>query len=122
LWDVRRIGIWLTPQMIDHNALLRGGGSSASEPTTLRLTGNGGDIERRQYPDELYLPDHLVFAGRKHVELFLQRAGFSTVMIEQQRIDATSSLAKRVIKSVLKRHPMFSPFRTVFFKAQRTEK
>jgi len=85
-------------------------------------TGNGGDIKRRQYPDELYLPDHLVFAGRKHIEMFLQRAGFGTVMSEAQRIDSTSSLAKRVIKNVLKRRPVFSPFRTVFFKGQRTEK
>jgi 2-polyprenyl-3-methyl-5-hydroxy-6-metoxy-1,4-benzoquinol methylase len=90
-------------------------------------TGNGGDVERSQYPDDLYLPDHLVFAGKKHIEMFLHNAGFRTVMSEEKRIDSASSLAKRVIKSVLKGRPglavpRFSPFRTVFFKAQRNQK
>ena len=90
-------------------------------------TGNGGDIERSQYPDDLYLPDHLVFAGKKHIEMFLNKAGFRTVTSEEQRIDSASSLAKHAIKSLLKGRPdqaisRLSPFRTVFFKAQRGEK
>lgn len=85
-------------------------------------TGNGGEIDRKQYPDVLYLPDHLVFAGKKHVEMFLQKAGFRTEMVQEQRIDVTSSLARRVIKSFLKGRPPFSPFRTVFFKARQNGK
>jgi 2-polyprenyl-3-methyl-5-hydroxy-6-metoxy-1,4-benzoquinol methylase len=89
-------------------------------------TGNGGDVQRSQYPDDLYLPDHLVFAGTKHIERFLQKAGFRAVMTREQRIDSASSLAKGVVKNVLKGRPdlaiaRFSPFRTVFFKAQRSE-
>jgi 2-polyprenyl-3-methyl-5-hydroxy-6-metoxy-1,4-benzoquinol methylase len=103
----------------DFNAFLREVADRCSPQGVLFLeTGNGGDIERTQYPDDLYLPDHLVFAGRNHIEMFLQKAAFRIVMTDERRIDS-SSLAKRVIKSLLKRRPVFSPFRTVFFKAQR---
>lgn len=89
-------------------------------------TGNAGDVERSQYPDELFLPDHLVFAGIKHINLFLQKVGFRMEMVYQRRVDTALWVVKRAIKGLLKGRlelamPYVSPFRTVFFKARRVE-
>ena len=95
-----------------------------SRPKIIFLqTGNGGDIERSQYPDELFLPDHLVFAGVKHINLLLQKVGFRAEMVYQCRVDTPLGVAKRAIKGLLKGRlelspPYVSPFRTIFFKAR----
>jgi 2-polyprenyl-3-methyl-5-hydroxy-6-metoxy-1,4-benzoquinol methylase len=87
-------------------------------------TGNGGDLgDASQYPDRLYLPDHLVFAGVDHVKTYLERNGFSVMAIHSRRLDTVFWMAKNVIKRVLGRDakisiPLSSPFRTVFFKAR----
>lgn len=89
-------------------------------------TGNGGDVERSQYPDELFLPDHLVFAGVKHIDLLLQKVGFRMEMVYQRRVDTAGWVVKRAIKGLLKGRleltmPYVSPFRTAFFKARSVE-
>jgi SAM-dependent methyltransferase len=89
-------------------------------------TGNGGDVERSQYPDELFLPDHLVFAGIEHIDLLLQKVGFRMEMVCQRRVDTARGVVKRAIKGLLKGRlelslPYVSPFRTVFFKARRVK-
>jgi 2-polyprenyl-3-methyl-5-hydroxy-6-metoxy-1,4-benzoquinol methylase len=112
----------------DFSAFLREVAAHSEPEGILFLeTGNGGDIERSQYPGELYLPDHLVFAGPKHIDAFLQKEGFGIVMLHEQRIDTAASVAKHVVKGLLKGRPELavpysSPFRTVFFKARRKEK
>jgi 2-polyprenyl-3-methyl-5-hydroxy-6-metoxy-1,4-benzoquinol methylase len=87
-------------------------------------TGNGGDlVSATDYPDRLYLPDHLVFAGVDHVRQFLQRNGFEVTAVRALRLDTVGWMAKNVAKRMMGRDaklamPLSSPFRTVFFKAQ----
>ena len=64
-------------------------------------TGNGGDILRSEYPDALSLPDHLVFAGEKHIAQFLDAAGFSLVSTRRDRVDTVTQFAKAVVKRAL---------------------
>jgi len=42
----------------------------------IMVTGNGGEIERREFPGSLYLPDHLSFAGESNIRSALSDAGF----------------------------------------------
>jgi 2-polyprenyl-3-methyl-5-hydroxy-6-metoxy-1,4-benzoquinol methylase len=87
-------------------------------------TGNGGDLTTSaDYPDRLYLPDHLVFAGVDHVSQFLQRNGFDVSGVHSLRLDTLGWMAKNIAKRVMGRDaklsvPLSSPFRTVFFKAR----
>jgi 2-polyprenyl-3-methyl-5-hydroxy-6-metoxy-1,4-benzoquinol methylase len=87
-------------------------------------TGNGGDLERRDdFPDVLYLPDHLVFAGVKQMTRMLNQVGFQVEKVEQQRVDSLVFTAKAMIKSALAGRPRValpytSPFRTVFYVAR----
>ncbi|HEU4561390.1 MAG TPA: class I SAM-dependent methyltransferase [Longimicrobium sp.] len=87
-------------------------------------TGNGGDLpSAAAYPDVLYLPDHLVFAGVRHMDTFLGRNGFEVVEVRQHRLDTPAWVARNVAKRLMGRRvrvglPLRSPFRTVFIKAR----
>jgi 2-polyprenyl-3-methyl-5-hydroxy-6-metoxy-1,4-benzoquinol methylase len=87
-------------------------------------TGNGGDLSSAaEYPDRLYLPDHLVFAGVDHIRQFLQRNGFDVSAVHALRLDTVGWMAKNIAKRILGKDaklgvPLASPFRTVFFKAR----
>jgi 2-polyprenyl-3-methyl-5-hydroxy-6-metoxy-1,4-benzoquinol methylase len=86
-------------------------------------TGNGGDLERRaDYPDRLYLPDHLVFIGVEQMRRLLDEMDFDLVA---SRSLSPSSMArlKNLAKTVVDGRwqlaaALNSPFRTVFYKAQ----
>jgi 2-polyprenyl-3-methyl-5-hydroxy-6-metoxy-1,4-benzoquinol methylase len=86
-------------------------------------TGNGGDLKRRaDYPDELCLPDHLVFAGREHIERYLNLAGFELTTVKNRRVDGIIGSVQTMLNNVRRgvfalRFPYTSPFRTVFYKA-----
>lgn len=93
--------------------------------TLLLVTGNGGDLASSdEYPDNLILPDHLVFAGKSHVVGFLQRHGLSVEKFEARRTDtafwAAKNLAKRAM-GIPERlgFPYRSPFRDLAFKARK---
>jgi SAM-dependent methyltransferase len=94
------------------------------DSTILLETGNGGDLDTSdQYPDKLYLPDHLVFGGLSHVESYLKRNGFELMSVKTSRVDTLSWALKCVVKRSLGRDakvviPYTSPFRTVYFKAR----
>jgi SAM-dependent methyltransferase len=67
-------------------------------------TGNLADLRSRaEFPGELGLPDHLVFAGEAQLRGFLDRAGFDLVRMERVRIDGMVNLAKNVVKKALGR-------------------
>lgn len=71
-------------------------------------TGNLADLDRRdEFPGELGLPDHLVFAGETQLCGFLQKAGFDIVRLERKRIDDATNLAKNVVKKLLGRPVRF---------------
>ncbi|MCL2589451.1 MAG: class I SAM-dependent methyltransferase [Betaproteobacteria bacterium] len=88
-------------------------------------TGNLADLKRREdFFGELGLPDHLAFAGEKHIVGFLDRAGFDVVQIERYRIDGPICSAKNVVKKLLGRNvrvalPFTSEYRTLFIMARK---
>lgn len=104
--------------MEDIRGVLKPGGTLFLE------TGNGGDLaDGAAYPDVLYLPDHLVFAGVGHMHAFLERNGLKVTAVHQQRVDTPAWVARNVVKRLLGRQariglPHSSPFRTVFIKAR----
>jgi SAM-dependent methyltransferase len=87
-------------------------------------TGNVADIgDRRLFPNELALPDHLVFGGEAHVRRFLAEAGFAVLQVKRFRIDGAAHFAKSVVKRLMGRPvtvrlPYTSPTRTVLFRAR----
>ena len=87
-------------------------------------TGNGGDLQSMQdYPDLLYLPDHLVFAGEAHLRDYLAQSGFSVVSTAAFRVDTAAQFGKNLIKAALGRRtkltlPYRSPFRRLLLRAK----
>lgn len=98
--------------------LLRDGGEIFIE------TGNGGDLPSRQdYPDLLYLPDHLVFAGETHLRDYLMESGFAVISTTTLRVDTAAQFGKNLIKAAMGRRirlsmPYHSNFRRVLMRAQ----
>ena len=45
----------------------------------LIVTGNGADISYNEYPEDLSLPDHLIFTGEAHLKDYLYNLGFITI-------------------------------------------
>jgi 2-polyprenyl-3-methyl-5-hydroxy-6-metoxy-1,4-benzoquinol methylase len=90
-------------------------------------TGNGGDLtSMHDYPDLLYLPDHLVFAGEAHLRSYLEQAGFSIQSTTTFRVDTAMQFGKSLIKAALGRRiklsmPYRSPFRRVLIRARLAE-
>jgi 2-polyprenyl-3-methyl-5-hydroxy-6-metoxy-1,4-benzoquinol methylase len=86
-------------------------------------TGNLADLDHRgQAPNELGLPDHLVFAGRRQMELYLVAAGFRVVSVRNERFDTVSQMVKNAIKLTLGRPsrvglPYTSLYRQSIFRA-----
>lgn len=71
-------------------------------------TGNLADLDgRAEFPGELGLPDHLVFAGEAQLCGYLERAGFEVVRVERRRIDGVTNLAKNVVKRLIGRPAAF---------------
>ncbi len=87
-------------------------------------TGNTGDLTRKsQVPSDLDLPDHLVFAGEKHLVGYLSEAGFSIVQMEKIRIDGPINFGKNIVKKALGRKvslmlPYTSPYRSIRIRAK----
>lgn len=68
------------------------------------VTGNLADLATRQeFFDELGTPDHLVFAGRKHIVGYLEEAGFEVVRIKEMRLDGLVNTAKMIVKKLIGR-------------------
>lgn len=97
----------------------------------LLVTGNGADISAEEYPRPYYLPDHLVFAGEKHVCGILEKAGFGVIRVNRYDDFLPESkafvFAKNVAKMALGRphrpindllFPNESGFRSLFVRAQ----
>lgn len=85
-------------------------------------TGNVADVSRGDYPDRLYLPDHLVFAGPEQMTRILSDLGLKVVRVDPVRVDGPLYTLKAIVKSVVDGRPRFrlpwtSPFRQVHYKA-----
>jgi SAM-dependent methyltransferase len=67
-------------------------------------TGNLADLRHRDdFFGELGLPDHLVFAGERHLVGYLEEMGFEIVTVRRQRVDTAVALLKNVAKRLLGR-------------------
>jgi cyclopropane fatty-acyl-phospholipid synthase-like methyltransferase len=87
-------------------------------------TGNLADVQdRKDFPSELGLPDHLVFAGERHLSGFLKQAGFDVRCIRRRRIDGFTTLLKNGAKKLLGRPaqltvPYLSKYRQIQIRAR----
>lgn len=88
------------------------------------VTGNAAEIkDARHVPGELDLPDHLVFAGRKHLHGFLEEAGFEILFTKEQRMDTWIWFVKNCIKVAIGRQaqvviPGTTAFRDLHIRAR----
>jgi 2-polyprenyl-3-methyl-5-hydroxy-6-metoxy-1,4-benzoquinol methylase len=86
-------------------------------------TGNAADLESKSVPGDLSLPDHLIFAGEKHIIGFLEREGFNIIEIKRYRIDTFLGFIKDVIKKIIGKNvnlvfPYSSSYRSLFIRAR----
>jgi SAM-dependent methyltransferase len=87
-------------------------------------TGNLADLDtREQFPGELGLPDHLVFAGEATLRGYLQEAGFEIEATEYQRTDTLLDFSKNIVKRILGRPvrlslPYTSKYRQIRIRAR----
>ena len=88
-------------------------------------TGNIADLKSPvETLGELDLPDHLMFAGEKHVEGLLEKYGFKIIKKNIQRRDTFTNFAISLIKKLLGRQtritlPYTSNYRALIFRAQK---
>ena len=86
-------------------------------------TGNAADIDRKFIPGDLSLPDHLTFAGEKHVTGFLKEQGFEIIKIERVRTDHLLGFIKDIVKKIIGRPvnivlPYTSGYRSLLIRAK----
>lgn len=104
--------------LVDVRNVLKPGGEIFVE------TGNLADLARRdEFPGELGLPDHLVFAGENQLIGYLDYAGFDVVRINRRRVDGVINLAKNVVKKLIGRPaalglPYTSKYRQLLVRAR----
>ena len=72
-------------------------------------TGNLADLARvEEMPNELGVPDHLVFGGRDSFRIYFDRAGLEVVSCKEIRFDTSIQMAKNLIKILLGRNARVS--------------
>src|SRR3990172_2731059 len=87
-------------------------------------TGTGGDLESAEmYPNPLFLPDHLSFAGERHVVGILERIGFQVEDVVRKRADTPGHALECFVKRLLGQQtrliiPYRSAFRTIYVRAR----
>jgi len=87
-------------------------------------TGNIADLRGSEdVPTQLDLPDHLVFAGERHIEGYLNEAGFEIVSLVRVRKDTVVNLAKQVVRKLQGRQvalvvPYTSQYRALQIRAR----
>jgi len=84
---------------------------------------SGDLVDSHEVPTELDLPDHLVFAGEKHLTGYLSEADFSIVAIKRMRKDGLINFAKNIIKKLIGRKvtlaiPYTSRYRSILIRAK----
>ena len=89
-------------------------------------TGNIADLRgSNDVPTQLDLPDHLVFAGEKHIIAYLEEAGFKIIEIVRVRNDTFVNLLKSLIRKIQGRQialvfPGTSEYRSLRIRARLT--
>ncbi len=86
-------------------------------------TGQTADIgSRDQLPNELGLPDHLVFSGRGTMQRYFESAGFQIAQVTEECFDTLLQMTKNLAKLILGRPsyvrlPYTSAYRQVIYRA-----
>lgn len=89
----------------DFNAFLATARAALREHGELFIeTGNLADLKtREEFPEELRLPDHLVFAGETQLTQYLDRAGIDIIEMRRERFDTATYFAKSIVKKLIGR-------------------
>jgi len=88
-------------------------------------TGNTADLKSvREVPGDLDLPDHLMFAGEKHIIGFCERNHFRVVSRISYRVDTIMNFIKSIVKKIIGRKvniciPYTSKYRSVIYRAKK---
>lgn len=88
-------------------------------------TGNAADLStRNQAPNELGLPDHLVFAGRQTLGRYLASVDLRVKESREYRFDTFFQMAKNLVKFAIGRPsyvgiPYRSPYRQLILRTER---
>lgn len=88
-------------------------------------TADIGDVAiRDEFPGELGLPDHVIFASEMHLRGFLVRNGFNVLSVERIRIDTIFYFIKSILKRCIGRDiaiqiPYLSPYRSIGIRAKK---
>ena len=95
------------------------------------VTGNGGDILRKNFPGSLYLPDHLSFVGEQSIKDILDQAGFDLLQIDMYILENNDVYIVGIIKNIARKIlgraavplsiPKDNPFRLMWLRAQLRE-
>lgn len=89
----------------------------------LLVTGDMANMNnRKEFPGEFGLPDHVAFASEKHLKGFFERNGFDIISIKKTRIDNFFYTFKNCIKKLLGRNtllalPYSSCYRDIYIRA-----
>ena len=90
----------------------------------LLQTGNGGDLNRADFPGVLYFPDHLIFAGRRSLELTFDRIGMEVISINEfpdpafTLVNVAKDLVKRLVRKNHNPVRWRGPFRSLWVRAR----
>jgi SAM-dependent methyltransferase len=84
----------------------------------------GKVVVRDNFPGELGLPDHVIFASEIHLRGFLERNGFNVISVERIRIDTVFYFIKSILKKFIGRDvaiqiPYLSPYRSIGIRAKK---
>lgn len=89
-------------------------------------TGNAGDLDRKDVPGALWLPDHLIFAGQPTLEVLCSNLGMKMVQAKAYReprltpMNFAKDLAKRVLRPDHNGVKWRGPSRSVWLRARKS--
>ena len=92
------------------------------------VTGNGGEINREDFPGSLYLPDHLSFVGEHSIRKCFDLAGFDVRQINIYKKENKDGIIIGILKNIARKIigratiplaiPANSPFRSMWVLAE----
>ena len=88
-------------------------------------TGNAGDLERKEVPGALWLPDHLIFASRVTLNVIFENLGMTIVKVNTYReprftaMNFAKDLVKRVVRPDHNGVNWGGPSRSVWLRARK---
>ena len=90
----------------------------------LLQTGNGGDVSRSEFPGMLGFPDHLLFGGRRSLELVFEKLGMEIVSVTalpfppMTPVNVAKDLVKRIVRKQHNAVRWGGPYRDLWVRAR----